>query len=402
LNKLPVIVVFNRTAVFKYREFQSHFRYQLLETDTKQVLWERWQVEHEDSPHEVVASDEGWGVLRTHGFKPEVVAISPSGQETLRVRIYGPEVSPNEETVSRPHTFAWLAQKLIHSTAGMYWTASSWPFFLRHNNTFYFIWRTWWGQRLIMDLDHGCVLEDGKGVDEALGIAIAQKEGATAAALVSRLMPKVDEINELLANRREKAEDTEDAEEPAIISDLHRLKAAINLIGFHRVDRCIPDLQAMEKLDCPAYSTSTTALRNEYSLQVQHFRPIIQHSLRLMGAVPSGFATYNFCRDKKLLSIPDLIQNRLERTTSLNKQMNAFQVLELLGSPDFIHRTSRKVGKFYVWPERWDYDFLTPNDWETLSLQWEEEGKKIWIADISRGPSTWMNTTDRESRLLGM
>lgn len=70
----------------KYREHQSHFRYQLLTGGS--LVWERWQPGNEDSPREVVVSDDGWGILRTHGFCPDVIAVSPDGREVVRARIW--------------------------------------------------------------------------------------------------------------------------------------------------------------------------------------------------------------------------------------------------------------------------------------------------------------------------
>ena len=84
---------------FKYREHQDEFRYRLIDNTrtpfigrllgkgSGAVMWERWQEKDEDSPHELVISDDGWSILRTHGFRPEVIAVDPSGKDTLRVRI---------------------------------------------------------------------------------------------------------------------------------------------------------------------------------------------------------------------------------------------------------------------------------------------------------------------------
>src|SRR4051812_14499864 len=67
---------------FKYREHQSEFRYRLLDhaphrslgrlvgVTGPRVVWERWQPKREDSPHELIVSDDGWAVIRTHGFAP--------------------------------------------------------------------------------------------------------------------------------------------------------------------------------------------------------------------------------------------------------------------------------------------------------------------------------------------
>lgn len=102
---------------FKYREHQSGFRYRLfgrhrtsflrrLVGANQAVVWERWQEKTEDSPGELVVSDEGWSILRTHGFHPEVIVVSPEGADVLRVYISGPEESSDEtEEEAAPSIF---------------------------------------------------------------------------------------------------------------------------------------------------------------------------------------------------------------------------------------------------------------------------------------------------------
>src|SRR5829696_375234 len=66
----------------KYRQHQRNFRYRLLDNraaapagpDGVRVVWERWQPLRENSPHELLVSADGWAVIRTHGFAPEVIA----------------------------------------------------------------------------------------------------------------------------------------------------------------------------------------------------------------------------------------------------------------------------------------------------------------------------------------
>src|SRR4051794_3919560 len=94
---------------FKYRDYQRDFRYQLVDTTSTSlasqlfgkkgghVVWERWQERREDSPHELIVSDEGWSILRTHGFNPELIAVSPEGRDVVRVRIRGPKTEDAPE-----------------------------------------------------------------------------------------------------------------------------------------------------------------------------------------------------------------------------------------------------------------------------------------------------------------
>src|SRR5205085_10776486 len=82
---------------YKYGSFQREFRYRLLAgpgdplaaagNRSGRVLWERWQGDREDSPRELIVGDDGWSAIRTHGFRPEVILVSPAGGDTVRVRV---------------------------------------------------------------------------------------------------------------------------------------------------------------------------------------------------------------------------------------------------------------------------------------------------------------------------
>ena len=89
---------------FKYRQHQTEFRYRLLDDQLSDVgiAWERFQTGKEDSPHELVVSDDGWTIIRTHGFKPELIAVGLNGRDVLRV---GLESEDGEETEKRPSRF---------------------------------------------------------------------------------------------------------------------------------------------------------------------------------------------------------------------------------------------------------------------------------------------------------
>src|SRR5436190_1170914 len=119
---------------FKYRQHQREFRYQLLDHRNEGpplLVWERWQDSSaEDSPHELVVSDEGWSIIRTHGFRPEVIAVSPSGAGVLRVRITSR--SPIEREVEGA-SCTWSTAGLALSTAGSFWTDHSWRYFVEYD-----------------------------------------------------------------------------------------------------------------------------------------------------------------------------------------------------------------------------------------------------------------------------
>src|SRR5262249_12830805 len=152
--------------------------------------------------------------------------------------------------------------------------------------------------------------------------------------------------------------------------------------------------------DCPSMSTGSTAM-GDWWLEVQYFRPIIHHSLRLLGEEPLGFPAYHF-RDNNYhrFPVPERVSERQARVRLLNRQMSAEQVLEMLGSLDHIKRKSHKVGNIYCWIEDWEYDFRLAAEWITLRITWKEERRKGLMTGIEEVPPYWLQSDERESEIL--
>src|SRR5688500_8229204 len=68
--------------------------------------------------------------------------------------------------------FGWHARHLSFTTAGMYWSGNCWPYFVRHDGRPLFVWRGWWGQRLIIDLEAGELITEGDQSERALARAV--------------------------------------------------------------------------------------------------------------------------------------------------------------------------------------------------------------------------------------
>jgi hypothetical protein len=393
---------------FKYRDHQSEFRYRLIDnTRSGSVLWERWQERGEDSPHEVVVSDEGWSILRTHGFKPELVAVSLEGKDVIRVRIGGPKDEDTEEEDAdeaeadrrpqRGNSHLWRAAHLQFTTAGCYWTAHSWRYFFTFNKVNYFVWRPSWGQRLVIDLTNAALLGEEEQGGAALSLAMREAETQAACTLLSDLAVQTTEIQRLLARRRE---DSDAETQNPLLERLRHATAAIHLAGVHRVARSVPLLRRFEEIDRASYSTSSTAMGYGWSVEAQYFRPILHHTLRLLGEEPQGFAAYHFTNEAGRFPVPERVVNRRELAASLNLSMVAEQVLRMLGSPDHVRKESHKAGKFYRWTEDWDYDFRVDEQWVTLRITWEEDNRKGRIARFEEVPSPWLHSDQREADIL--
>lgn len=396
---------------FKYREHQSEFRYRLLDNTPRgtvgrllhgsrpQVVWERWQSKREDSPHELIVSDDGWSVLRTHGFVPEVIAVAPDGRDALRVRITGPgSEHPDPDLTRTPPEFYWSPDHLSFSTAGLFWSAHSWHDFFSWQGRPHFLWRTSWGQRLVLDLAGAAAFTDASALPAGLAGAVADAERRGALAMLAGLSSRTDEVLALLSRK------DEGVEANPLLPRIRRASAALHLVGVHRLREGVPHLREWELLDVPASSTGSTALPERW-LQHQHFRPIVHHALKLLGEEPVGLPTYYFCTysdnwTANRLGVPERLPDRRERAARVGREMSAEEVLQLLGAPDFVRKRSRQVGRRYEWSEEWEYDHLAGATWTTLRLTWEESRRKGHLTAVEAVEPYWLVTDEREAEYL--
>jgi hypothetical protein len=383
-----------------YHSHQSEFRYRMFENPDRRFLWERRQLKGEDSPHELVLSDDGWSILRTHGFQPEVIAISPAGNEVVRVRVQGPwhENLPTARLGNRPG-HDWCAEHLQDTTAGYFWTGHSWRYFCRAGEALLFAWRTAWGQRLVIDLTRATLLSESDQADPVVASALAEEEKRGVARFLADLSGQMSEVRRLLAQMQK----GRDVRHP-LGEQIQFVTSALHLVGIHRLEGCIPLLREWEEIDCYAYRTGSTAMGGSWWLEAQWFRPILHHSLRLLGQEPRGFPTYQFCdystNRTPRFPLPERIPDRRARMGRLTRQMSAEQVLRLLGSPDHIASDGREVGDQYRLGERWEYDSRVDGQWVTLKIVWEEEKNQVRMIELGEEPSYWLRTNDRAVALL--
>ncbi len=395
---------------FKYRQHQREFRYRLLDRASggagPRVVWERWQPRGEDSPHELVVSDDGWSILRTHGFNPELIAVSPSGHDTVRVGLVGKRgEDEDEEEEGEPEPregrrYEWQPLRLAWSTAGTYWAHHSWPYFLRRDDTRFFVWRAFWGQRLVLDLSQATLLPDDDPARAALNRWMDEEEARGASALLTELSARMDEVQGLLASRA--AREEEAAFNP-LREKLGRAVAAFHLVGVHRIEACVSLLQRWEALNHSGYATTSTAFGADtlWWVEAQAFRPIIHHALRLLGVQPQGHAAYRFrANGQGWLPMPEQVTGQRQRAADLEPSMSAEQVLRWMGAPAHIRRRSHPVGKFYRWTEEWEYDFQVEGRWVTLHILWEEHQREGRIVSIQERPADWLQSDERVLEIL--
>jgi hypothetical protein len=376
---------------FRYRRHQRSFRYRLLirkdgpRTGEARVVWERWQDKGEDSPHELLVSDDGWSVIRTHGFRPEVIAVDPGGRDAVRVWVLGAGNESEEADVNdaseaparRPET--WRLKHLTWSTAGLLWAGNSWRYFFHVAERPYFVWRTFSDQRLVLDLSHAARLSEP---EVGLTRAMDEHEKGGAIRLLSEVSASMDDVQRLLSGLGSGAEATETC---PLRQKLDGALAALHLAGAHQVRDSVPLLRQWERIDRTRSSTGSTAFGRGWSREAQYFRPVVHHSLRLLDALPQGYAAYYFRdADGRRFPAPERIIGRRQRSAELHRGMSAKQVLQLVGSPDHVRQESHRAGKLYRWTEEWEYDFRVMGQWQTLRIVWEEYNKQNRIGREGR------------------
>ena len=389
---------------FRYRSHQRDFRYRLLRLPEAGVLpesirerdrcvvWERWQPESEDSPHELIVSDEGWCVLRTHGFKPMVIVISPTGDELARVRVVWSEVGP---TSGADATGEWSVKYMSPSTAGDFWADHSWPYFLRHQGGQFFVWRAVGGEKLIVNLAAGRLLTGGEPEAHGFDDAMRQAERDGVLQFLSDWSRRVGDVDRRLLQQRD-----DDPPEPTLAEidfrgGIARLVAAVHLVAVHRVVEALPYLRCWEATDWPSYSTSSVGAKG-LSVHYQSLRPILHHAIRSIGGTPQGFPACQFIEDgRKRFVVPPPPVDRQRRIENLQTFLSGRDVLLLAGSPDHVRKESHETEKrLYRWSEDWEYDFTDGTAWFTWRITWMEEGRDVRMQSVER-IDAYAVTTDR-------
>jgi hypothetical protein len=259
----------------------------------------------------------------------------------------------------------------------------------------YFVWRTSWGQRLLLDLRKPALLPEADPSDPDLSFAVMEAEKQGVCDLLSAFSSRMGDVRNLFLRRDE---DTgQEGPDPRI----RLVTSAFHLAGVHRLSSTVPLLRDWEEIDCPGVSMGSSAMVNGWWLEVQYFRPILHHSLRLLGQEPLGFATYHFRdKEKRRFPMPERLTDRPARAGQVTQDMTAERVLKLLGAPDHIKRRSRPVGNIYLWSEDWEYDFRLDDQWVLFRITWEEEGRRGRITRVEKVHPDWLTTDECEAEIL--
>jgi hypothetical protein len=325
------------------RAFQGSFVYTLTEKSSGKILWTRKQAMtqpetstgssfwEEASPVQVFASDAGWTVIQTawEGF----ISIDIQGKEHCRIKLL-------EEALTKEENAAYVRW----TTAGYHWEGRSLWYFLELDKQTLFVIRPWWGRRIIIDVEQGKLLAESTSIAQS---SLAYERDF----VLSHLQRCAAEYKKFQSR-----DDTED--HPWLQFD--DLTAAY-LAGRLKAAEAIPYLRELEQSDYSgSWTTGGLGILEKFEGEVDPhtystctLRRIVQLSLRRLGETPKPLPVHIFDvryqeykKDHPYRPKP-LSAPRGTYLEKIVKGMKAEQVLDLIGSPDFVGN------------DAWEYDIDT-------------------------------------------
>lgn len=327
--------------------FQEEFEFALYEGSGEEALWTVRQAQvSETSPHAIHVSDGGWCVVRTHGpFSAGLVTISPEGRVVHSLDLL------QEVFVGR-----WTGY--VHETsAGPFWSGASHSYFTTLDGREFFCARTWWGQRLLLDL------EGGQRADET-------PHSLTLDRLEARWACETLEAAQAVAatwqGKRHELDVEWSAVEPiksatAVLARLRPDGAEARLRPFESCGLLTWSTSCEEAFERPRGARTRRTPRVSWSITCYEVRVVAALGLRRLGASPEGFtafAIHSGCEDDEVrLAVPDRIADRDGRAEQVRPGMTGQEVVELVGAPDHAMR-------------EWEYDLLELA--KTLRIRWND------------------------------
>lgn len=324
----------------------SGFTFKLTDLASGDVVWERPQREREYAPVRAAVDDSGVVVLGHSHY----ILLDRTGEPVFEWNVFDHFTPEDEKHVVRGRTTAGTMAN---------WSRASRSGFLEHAGKLYFVTRTRWDRRVWADLTgHAVVAEPGPELVAAADEADRTFVRAVLPGAMTRLAglhPQRDwhEYWDLVA----------------------RIEAAMCLAGRLNVVEVVPDLHGLSESEyvgygggifgeCADEETSVYAWR-EYS-----FRQGAHLALRRLGQVPGDQPCTQFSRvrGEKLEEAPrePLAVPRATRGEWVVAGMNAVQVLERVGAPDFAWMTNQRPIR-----ATWDYDMDTDDPY-SLRVHWND------------------------------
>jgi hypothetical protein len=331
--------------------FASHFTYTLWDQKSGKVVWQRGQAFGEGSPKSVFVHNDKWVVIWTGG--DELLILEPTqGRVTFKVDILAQFTKEEKE------------RYVYETTAGPQWVGMSCRRFVDVKDHTYFVLRTWWDRRIIIDVANAKTVSD----EGQLKIALDDADREYTLALLKRHVP---------TSQPSKTTPSED--------EWQAVRSAAHLAGRLRVMEVKEELRVLEKSADKGCSSNS-------------LRRTAQLSLRRLGARPACHAAYNLGTPDEGPTIPDPCPGRVELAAKIEKSMKPAEVLQTLGSPDFMGWPRMEdMSAEPIDDEFWEYDIDAESPF-TLRIILDSE--RHTIKEIEKiAPPLWKSGNLRDNAI---
>jgi len=337
-----------------YHPWQDEFVYSAFKGQQAKPVWTRHQENqepYEGSPVRVVVADGGWVVI--HTARDQIAFIDPTGRNRGRVD----DVKANLPKVDR-EDFA------VESSAGLIWAPYSLWYHLTVAEKRLFVVRLWWGHRIIFDPETGRPVRETAAFDK-----IADQY-------------EIERTLTMLAQYER---------EPPEASTAQTILLGAHLAGTLQIADAVPFLRALERSEYIG-TTSFRASRvkgggvDPFSFRKYNIRQVSQLSLRRLGKTPASLPVYEFSRLGRVdeyVRPAAMSEPRDKQVSLVKRKMTVQQVLDLLGSPDFVEGNG------------WEFDLVGDSP-RTVVVQWESGH----VLRIIERPPKWKQWAVRDKSIV--
>ena len=355
------------------RPFADDFTYTLSDLRDNSVVWTHRQADYrERSPIESFVDDSGYVAVWTASHDL-LIFDAETGEPAFRTDLLDRFAEQECEEYVR------------QTTAGAMWADSSLWYFARVESRPHFVVRTWWDQRIIVDMDRAVLVAN---------------EGA-----VKRQLD--DQESEYLLGVLTRSTASAPAGDREFDVEKHlRIRTAAHLAGRMKVRAAIPALRALEgyaRFDSSVSSFWDAKIEkgdvDPSNYSVSSMRQVVALSLRRLGEKPALHPPTRFRLEATKDEFPPDRPgpaDRHVREAEIGEKMPVRRVLELLGAPDFVLRGPDPETS--EWQRTWEYD-LDSEPPKTLRIIWNE--KTPLTRRIERlTPPAWQRGNERDQDLL--
>lgn len=353
-----------------FHRFESAFRFRLFDSQQKDIpTWEFQGEEAEFTPLQMHLDDSGFGVIRCWLHNGEfLIGITPQGERFVHVNITPP---PPENVVFQmnPGHYVWQDIHIQDTDRGAF-SSDSFHYFITLNQSLYFVTRTHWSRRLIINLTTGQLIDNDEQFDE-LVLACKRQEIKMSQDQLAYLSmhPELFQLYQL----SEQPEKTID--DDYFLRAMEQLKVTAYLAGRFEQSSALRHLCQFEAYDLYSYEATSLAFGfdSPIEMQVNDTRALIQHVIHALGSQCEGYPSFQFFNDETEL-LYGSIHNRIDSFEQINPGSTAEEILLQLGSPNWLINTYSEP--IIDRTETWLFDAYDPktNTWSTLRILWGFEG----------------------------